>query len=70
MSPSRLSALTTEEIKVAGDAAAVSTGAATFFFVGDILSTLAALASLIYLVIRIFETKSVQRWLKKWRADQ
>jgi len=55
--------LTTEELKGAGDAAAVSTGFGTFFFVGDVLSALAALASLTYLVIRIVETKTVQKWL-------
>ena len=31
------------------------------------LPPLAALASLVWTVIRIYETATVQRWLKRWR---
>ena len=32
------------------------------------LPPLAAFASLVWTLIRIYETKTVQGWLKKWRA--
>jgi len=32
------------------------------------LPAIAALASLVWTVIRIFETKTVQGWLGRWRA--
>ena len=33
------------------------------------LPAAAALASLIWSVIRIYETETVQRWIKKWRKQ-
>ena len=33
------------------------------------LPAAAAMASLIWSVIRIYETQSVQRWIKRWRKQ-
>lgn len=33
------------------------------------LPPMAALASLVWTLIRIYETRTVQNWIKKWRGD-
>jgi hypothetical protein len=33
------------------------------------LPAVAALASLIWSIIRIYETETVQRWIKRWRKQ-
>lgn len=34
------------------------------------LPPLAALASLVWTLIRIYETRTVQAWVKRWKADK
>ena len=54
-----------EPLKFVGDALSISAVAATFV---GILPAIAALASLIWTSIRIYETKTVQSWIKKRKA--
>lgn len=54
-----------EQIKHALDGLSVATAFAALV---AWLPPLAAFASLIWTLIRIFETRTVQGWLKKWRG--
>lgn len=53
-----------EQLKHVGDAASVGTVIATL---AGWLPALAALVTIVWTGIRIFETKTVQGWIKKWR---
>lgn len=53
-----------EQLKIVGDALSISTIIATL---AGWLPALSALAALIWTCIRIYETDTVQRGLKRWR---
>lgn len=54
-----------ENTKMAIDGLSVATAIATL---AAWLPPLAAFASLVWTLIRIYETATVQRWLRKWRT--
>jgi hypothetical protein len=56
-----------ENVKAVFDGLSVATAIATL---AAWLPPLAAFASLVWTVIRIIETKTVQGWLRKWRDPQ
>lgn len=56
-----------EHAKAAIDGLSVATAVATL---AAWLPPLAALASLVWTGIRIYETKTVQGWIAKWRDDE
>lgn len=56
-----------EQIKHTGDALSIGTVVATL---AGWLPSMAALATLIWTGIRIYETKTVQRWLKGDKFDR
>ena len=56
-----------EQLKHTGDALSIGTVVATL---AGWLPALAALATLVWTGIRIYETKTVQRWLKGSRFDR
>lgn len=57
-----------EEAKRVGDTTAIGAAFATFF---KLLPDITALFAFIYLLIRLYETKTVQRWLgRKVRSRQ
>lgn len=49
-----------EQVKVAGDALSISTVAGAFF---GLLPDVAAVLTILWTLIRIYETDTVQRWL-------
>lgn len=53
-----------EQLKHVGDALSIGTIVATF---AGWLPALSALAALIWSCIRIYETKTVEAWRKRWR---
>jgi ABC-type uncharacterized transport system permease subunit len=53
-----------ENIKHAGDISFIAIAIAT---VAGWLPAIAALVSIIYGSIRIYETKTVQGWIKRWK---
>jgi len=57
----------TEQTKTVGDALSVATVASTLM---GWLPAFAALATIIWTCIRIYETKTVQDWLKKRKAKK
>lgn len=58
-----------EQLKQVGDTTAIGAAMASFFeLLPAVLSNISALFALVYLLIRIYETKTVQKWLRKnWR---
>lgn len=56
----------TEQIKTVVDAGAVGTLAATLF---SWLPSVTALVTLVWICIRIYETKTVQRWVGRKDAN-
>lgn len=54
-----------EKLKMAFDGLSLATVIASL---AAWLPPLAALASLLWTLIRIYETKTVQGWVKQWRA--
>lgn len=64
LNPSHMKAQLMNEPKTVLDVASVGTAFATL---AGWLPALAALASLIWTAIRIYETKTVQGWIKKAR---
>lgn len=56
-----------ENVKTVFDGLSVATAIATL---AAWLPPLAAFASLVWTVIRIYETKTVQGWVRKWRDPQ
>ena len=53
-----------EQAKLIADASSIAVVAGTLI---DWLPAVAALASLVWSLIRIYETKTVQNWIGKWR---
>jgi hypothetical protein len=53
-----------EQAKLITDASSIAVVAGTLI---DWLPAVAALASLVWSLIRIYETKTVQNWIGKWR---
>lgn len=56
---------TQEQIKIIGDAGALGVTITTFL---GWLPHIAAAASIIWTVIRIYETETVQKWIAKWKS--
>lgn len=56
---------THEQIKIIGDAGALGV---TITTVLGWLPHIAAIASIIWTVIRIYETETVQKWIAKWKS--
>jgi hypothetical protein len=53
-----------ETIKLAGDIASVTTVVGTLV---GILPSIAAVFTIVWTSIRIYETETVQSWLRKWK---
>ena len=54
----------TEQVKLVIDASSIAVVAGTLI---DWLPAVAALASLVWSLIRIYETKTARNWIRKWR---
>ena len=55
-----------DQAKVLVDASSIVVVAGTLI---DWLPAVAALASLVWTTIRIYETETFQKWMKKWRKQ-
>jgi len=55
-----------DQAKVIIDASSIAVVAGTLI---DWLPAVAALASLVWTTIRIYETETFQKWMKKWRKQ-
>ena len=55
-----------DQAKVIVDASSIVVIAGTLI---DWLPAVAALASLVWTTIRIYETETFQKWMKKWRKQ-
>jgi hypothetical protein len=55
-----------DQAKVIIDASSIVVVAGTLI---DWLPAVAALASLVWTTIRIYETETFQKWMKKWRKQ-
>jgi len=53
-----------EPIKIAGDIVSVTTVVGTL---AGILPSIAAVFTIVWTSIRIYETETVQSWLRKWK---
>lgn len=58
--------MSVEHAKTVGDALSVGTVIATL---AGWLPAIAALVTIIWTVIRILETRTVQGWIRKWRRS-
>lgn len=56
-----------EQLKPAGDLGAVATAVATLF---GYMPSIAATLSAIWMAIRIYETRTVQKWLGRWKRGE
>jgi len=55
-----------DQAKVIVDASSIAVVAGTLI---DWLPAVAALASLVWTTIRIYETETFQKWMRKWRKQ-